>query len=330
MIYIGTERKSVDSFSRQCVYEWEEDFSTSLNFSFKDIDGYQNHSIARLMRKLNIKRPIRWKSGDDIWVAFVMNIDLLRLMTWYLGNILPIMLDVERKDIPELIMFTRNLPVYYVTSYSTYCIIKENYPNSNVRYMPLMVSSRYTEKKEIDCRYDFVQFGRRNEILHKYAIRYCDEHQGRKYVYRHSNPKLGMTVYCNGQNVDIGSVDTRTQFIDMLRCSRISLCSTPAVDGSRGFGEGIDFITPRWYESYACKCSVIGRWTDDANEEVGMTGLNEVTTCVETYEMFEKLANEYLYSEKQNNDKINLFIEKNTATKRSKELIEELRKQGLL
>lgn len=303
--------------SRQVVYEWEDDFVEELGIDFEYMDSYQKHPIARLMRKIGIKKPIAWKKKKDIRLFFAMNIDLLRLLTWYVPNIIPIVLDITLQEIDEFYMLTKKLPICYVTSLQIRNIIKEKYPQCNVEYIPQMVSKRYSEsdyKKNID----FIQFGRRNPVLHNWAIRYCDENRDTTYMYRHTIAQHGMVMYKNGQKQEFGEIKTRSEFIELLQRSKISLCSSPLADKTRDFGEGIDFLTARWFESVACDCPIMARWTESAEPEVEITGVNKIATNLKTYEEFDTYANRCLLGNTEFKTNRMHFIDQNNAAERAK------------
>ncbi len=64
------------------------------------------------------------------------------------------------------------------------------------------------------------------------------------------------------------------------------------MDGSRYIG-GYNPVSPRFYESVACFCRIIGRFPH--NEEFKLSGLNEIIHVVESYEEFEAIALCYLW-----------------------------------
>lgn len=326
MIKIATERGYNGGFSRQVVFEWEDDFVKTLDTSLYFLDSYKKHPIARLYRKAGFKKKIGWSEGHDICIYIATNIDLLRITAWYLPNFIPIMLDVNLNEIDELVYLTQRLPLYYVTSYQIYKKIVTKYPNNKVKYIPQSVSEIYSEYNGNDKRREIIQFGRNNPVLHNFALKYCDRHEGVKYKFR--NPDgYDMVEYSNGIFKDMGMITYRQSFIAMLRAASISLCSTPLADRTRDFGKGIDFFTARWYESVACGCGIIARWTDLVKEELLITDMTKVAHNVSDYSEFEFWANKIMNGEEDSESR-KLFLSRNNSRCRANEIYLDLKALG--
>lgn len=331
MLKVLTERRYNTGIARQVVYEWEEDLARELNLTFEFMDSYTNHPFARFMRKIKLLKPISWNLDKDSYIFFAMNIDLLKLITWYMPNVIPIILDITLDEIDELYKITKKLPVFWVTARNIYQIIKECYPDTKAAYIPQMVSGRYfslAKKYEKDIW--FIQYGRRNPVLHEYAMKYCSEHIGGVYVYRHIDPKKGMVIYKNNKKCDIGVVLSREEFMDYLLRSKISLCSSPMMDHTRNFGENIDFLTARWYESVACGCFVFARWSENAAAEGKMIGLDKVVNEVNEYKEFEKLADQYLNKDKQDISQMDNFCQNNMVESRARIIYKALYSNNII
>ena len=328
MVKILTERAYNNAISRQVVYEWEDDFCRAFGTSLEMLDNYDHHPVARFMRKVLKSRPITWNPKKDVYLYLAMNIDLLRLTTWYLPNTIPILFDVEKREIPELIRLTKKLPVYYVTSRSIYDEIKTQDPANRVECIYQSVAEKHLNGPDCEKTVDFVQFGRRNPVLHRFAVRYCDEHPGAVYCYRDEQIKRGLVAYRNGKVSPWSDVDTREEFIDVLRRTKISLCSTPLSDQTRDFGADIDLITARWFESVACGCFIIGRWTDRIDPDFRQIGLSDVAANVNSYEEFEKYADDARSEPDLHNVQAE-FLKHNTAWSRAQEVRCRLEKLGV-
>lgn len=323
MIKILSERGYNKGISRQVVYEWEDDISKKLNFPIEYMDSYKKHPVARLLRKLRISKPIAWNDDDDIYIFFAMNIDLLRIITWYIPNVIPILLDVTLDEIDELYNLTQNLPVFWVTALKIKESLVQKYPDCMVCYMPQMASDRYlseTTQKEISI----IQFGRRNPVLHEFALEYVNTHSGTTYVYRCDDSQKGMEKYENGSKVSIGKIKHREEFISLLRKSKICLCSSPLMDSTRNFGEGIDFLTARWYEAIINRCYIIARVSDIVQPELEQTQLNQLICNVLTYDEFERNVNAYLKSDALSYDVAVEFAASNSAVYRGGKIMEVL------
>jgi hypothetical protein len=321
---ILTERKYNYGISRQTIYEWEDDIAKTLNLDFSCMDSYQKHPLARLARKMKIKKKIKWCPQKDALLFFSMNIDLLRILAWYEVNVLPIILDISVSEVDEFVFLTSDLPYCGVTSMQIYKIIKEKYPEENVVYIPQMASDRYFDSSIIK-NIDFIQFGRKNPLLHEWAKKYCDENMGRSYIYRHTDSSKGMVKYINGEAIDIGIFETREIFMEYLKKSKISLCSTPLTEKTRDFGDNIDFLTARWFESVACHCHIFARYSDYVIPEVVQVGLDKVSNRIDSYHDFKMYADEALRTNYFNDEKMVEFMQKNSASERAIRISKDLK-----
>lgn len=329
MLKILTERNYNTSISHQVVYEWEEDFAAYFKTSLFFLDSYKKHPVSRLFRKIGIVPTIRWKEGREVYIYLVMNVNLLRLTAAYLPNTIPVLFDVTVEDIDILEKLVKNLPFYYVTSLGICERIRKKYPESKVQYMPQSVSVRHVcleQNRDIDL----IQFGRRNPVLHEYALEYCNKHKGVSYLFRHMDADQGMIWYCDGQARDIGVIGTREDFMAYLKRSRISLCSSPCMDHTRDFGDNIDFLTARWYESAASGCHILARWSEFVEPEIERTSMESFADNIISYEQFEKLADEYLNAGCCDGDRIERFIESNSTSARAKTMENQLKINGIV
>lgn len=324
MIKILSERKYNAGISRQVVYEWEEDISVAYNVPMAYLDSYKKHPVARILRKMKCSKPIPWKRNKDIYLFFAMNIDILRLLTWSYSNVIPILLDVTLDEVDELYKLTVKLPVFWVTSFKIYEILLDQHPTCKARYIPQMASDRYLSeavKKDIS----FIQFGRRNPVLHKYALQYCDTHLGASYIYRDDNPQNGMIQYKDSVFTEMGVISNRKDFINYLLRSKISLCSSPMMDETRDFGAGIDFLTARWYESIMCRCNIIARVSSIVRKEINNIKLEQLIRDVSAYEEFENIADDFINEGCLSFENAKDFSMLNSAQNRGKEILGILR-----
>lgn len=328
MIRILSERQYNKGISRQVVYEWEDDISRNLNLPIEYMDSYVKHPVARVLRKLRISKPITWNNGGNVYIFFAMNIDLLRIITWYIPNVIPVLLDVTLKEIDELYNLTRNLPVFWVTALKIKEALVQKYPDCKVCYIPQMASDRYLNES-IQKNISLIQFGRRNPVLHEFAITYVNTHRDTTYIYRCDDPQKGMEEYRNESKINLGKVESREDFIQLLRKSQICLCSSPLMDSTRNFGKGIDFLTARWYEAIMNRCYIIARVSDIVQPELEQTGLNQLISNTLAYDEFEKKVDSYLKSDAFPYDVAFKFSENNSAVYRGGEIIEKLHERGV-
>jgi hypothetical protein len=183
--------------------------------------------------------------------------------------------------------------------------------------MPFSISDKYIANKIPIKNIDVIQLGRKNPILHQYMLDYCEKYKNIEYVYQICNK--GHLEYVSTLRGNIGRYDTRQQYIELLSSCKISLVSTPSVDDSKKF-HGIDFVTPRFFESAAFYCYMIGRYTE--NKETDLLGLSSICTNISSYESFENEISRLLsYKEFKYKDQYDVFLKNNCTSKRCKEII---------
>lgn len=281
-ITILSERGYQSWPSWDVVYEWEDEFCKLDCFQLK-CDGSRSFA-SRLKRKiigkatkhLPIKKKYEW-DGADIKIQWIMNVTAYR--RYRMKNVIPFFLDFPVAMIPEVVQATADLPAWFVTCKDVYNRAVE-LGSKNCYYIPISISDKYCDYAEVEKDIDVIQFGRKNLTLHGFMQRYCEEHPEVEYVYQTEN---GSLTYESTRRGSLGKFDTRDEYLRMMQRCRVSLVSTPAMDQSRDFG-GIDFFTPRFYESPAMGCRMVGRYTE--NEEAKLLNIGDVCANVETYEQF--------------------------------------------
>lgn len=246
---IITERNSTNLSFFQVTYEWEDILAKVLNTDFYSIrKKLSNNKIQEyLLERLMSIFP--FKTNKSKWnIVFIM---YPRLSHRYkFKSIIPIYLDVHKKWKDKIISDTRKLPIYFVTSLDLYEDIKKTESNSECVYLPLSVSDIYYAQRIPKKSVEVVQLGRKNRILHEFMLKYC-ETKDVNYIFNNNG------TYNSTKNGNIGQLSTRQEYMSLLTKARVSLVSTPAVDGDKDFG-GYDFFTPRFYESAISYCYMIG------------------------------------------------------------------------
>lgn len=328
MIKILTERRYNKGISRQVVYEWEDDISSRWNIPFAYMDSYKKHPISRMMRKLHIRKSMVWNSNEDCFIFFAMNIDLLRIVAWSTPNILPVLLDVTLDEVEELYDLTKNLPIFWVTAIKIKEVLLNRHPDCKVCYIPQMASDKHLHES-FDKKISLIQFGRRNPVLHEFAQKYVDTHKGTSYLYRCDNPADGMEQRRNGISERIGVIGEREKFNQLLQQSTICLCSTPLIDNTRNFGEGVDFLTARWYEAIMSRCFIIARASKIVMPELEATGLAPLIANIASYDIFESECNKCLADKILPLEIAAKFAEKNSAAHRGGVILASLHERGI-
>jgi hypothetical protein len=286
---ILSERKFNSWPSWHVIYEYEDIMSDYFNSPIFQING---SLIKKIINKTKCKNEMPYKKiKNDYNIAICLSPHDGNNFKKY--NVIPIFLDVYEKDIATVLSTTKNLPLFFVTNYAIYDKIKAIEENANVYCVPLSVSDKWKYRMDTKRDIDVIQIGRKNKKLHEYMMQYCQEHTSVNYVFQNA---IGKDLrYVSTIDGDIGNCMSREEYFSLLYRSKISLVSSPGVDNERKFGEGIDFITPRFYESAAAGCYMVGRYTK--NYESEEICLSTVCDNVSSYEEFAALISKYLQSE---------------------------------
>lgn len=314
---ILSERRYEKWASFDVVYEWEDILSEQFHAPIVEL---KRNIITRLLNKFVIHSPFSFDFNH--WnISIIMCPERNRR---YVGrNIIPIYLDVNEKNCDFVIEATVNLPLYFVTSLEMWKRLRAA-GSGNCYYIPMSISDKYKNDIKSDKSVDIIQVGRKNKLLHEWAMKYCERYKETNYIFSIEGKGLGYysTLYGN-----IGEVNGREEYMKLLRKSKISLVSTPGHDGERHPGMVMDCFTPRFYESAISWCYLIGRYVH--NEESEMLKIKSVCDFVESYDQFESYVKKYIASKEflKREDYIR-FINENVTSKRVEELKEIMSKKG--
>lgn len=316
-------KRSVDTraFFDIC-YEWEDEISKYLKIPIVSLPKITYPFKRGLYKLFPEGYTITQNMEKDISLYFVMFVTELKYYSGYNG--IPIFIDVwGDQEIDFVISKMKNVQFYYVTSLDVYNRIKEKTSTDNVHYIRLSVPDKYYSNNYdnfITKKYDVIQMGRKNPYLHKWMLEYIKENPNVEYIYTDKTSGDSKIEYISTKNGIVGELNDREKFISMLSQSRISLVSSPAADNSRKNNGGIDYPTPRFYESAALGCYMIGRYTP--NDEC--LCLCDVCKNIQTYEEFKYEVGKGLSSDRRSlfisyKD----FIESNITSERAKQISEE-------
>lgn len=319
---IYTTRKYETWPSWFVVFEWEDIFADELSVPLLGgrMRKYANCIIHRLIKAIpGIKGTLHYKSNPKkpYRLAFIMNSD--SLWGYPMRNILPIILDLSMDTADYVLRCTERLPIFWVTNFDFYEHLHNKNPAVKAEYIPLSVPDKYYSENVPEKTIDVIQFGRANALLHEWMLMYCNTHPCTEYVYQTAG---GTLTYESTTRGNLGKFDTRKEYFDLLEKAKISLVSSPCMDGGRDFG-GADFITPRFYESAVNYCYMIGRFTE--NKETQMLHLDSVCDNVKDYGEFERLVTHYL--DKCRFSKLEAyqeFLQKNFTSERAREIMRSL------
>lgn len=266
------------------VNEWEDVFSDILNAPLY-YDNWKRRDNA-----------LFWKFP---WLAsfFQTNIPtftyvMLPLASPYGNNkrnIVPCMIDFFCRDNYELQRFYKRYdrnPLVLISSREAYDYLLSVKCPLNIRHLALSIPDKYRidEKTTFEKRYDVVMLGRQNKVLMSYVEQYKRKHPDLKYVF--GTKEGNRFIYRDSFGDNLGYLESRADYMEMMRKSRVGLYATPGMDGGREHTNGFNPVTPRFLEYIASGCHVLARYPK--NSDTDYYELDKMSTRVESFGEFEK------------------------------------------
>lgn len=276
---IITARKYEKWPSYDLVYEWEDIFNSKLKTGFF-YDCKNKLKKVPLINNLFVpkEKSFIYEMGPQI-----------RFHIWNKKNIIPCIIDffLKKEDLESFYHEYKKNPIVLISSKEVFQFLNDNGCPLNIAHFPLSISDIYkidsnTSFKKI---YDLVMVGRQNPVLEKYTKKYALSHPDFLYVYRKLQGKDFMYYTSDGRC--LGNIDTREQYMSLLKKSRCGIYATPGIDGGEKRTNGFSQVTPRFLEMLACGCHIIARYKKNADTDFYQ--LKDFSPSVETYEEFEHL-----------------------------------------
>lgn len=265
---IVTTRNKTNWPTWQMVHEWEDILARILAVPLRQIGE-------------PLMLPDRSCLPENYDLIFLQLASELR---YYSGNtqLIPIVMDLWRENFAEFVQQAPCFKLVFVTNLQAFRELSSLVPN--LRHLPFSLADQYLNCSSTTKDFDIIQYGRRNPLLDKFMACLLEKHPDIHYVTTEAfEDEKKVRLYSNKLGC-IGESDSRSRFMDIVSRSRISLVSTVGMDDSRDTG-GIDPVSPRFIESLAAGCHLVGRIPD--NEEFATTGIGRLCHHVETYPQFE-------------------------------------------
>ena len=119
--------------------------------------------------------------------------------------------------------------------------------------------------------------------MESYLKEYIERKPNFKYVYRIQ--KDDKFLYFTSEDEELGNIDTRSKYMDLMKESKCVLYSTPGIDGGEKRTNGFSQVTPRLLEIIACGCHVIARYKE--NSDTNYFELGKFSKNINSYDEFE-------------------------------------------
>lgn len=314
------------------VREWEDSLSKYMNIPIYCIFSesycysvFRHKFVRRMIRKLPFLKffyvPCGYKlifemqpelPAPESYEEFGIHFDIDKTIPWIIDCIF------TENDFVNFNEAYRKYPLVLISSMKSYNILKNRNlcPDVNIVHCALSISDKY---KMIDSeamdekQYDVVLAGRQEPVLLEYLEKYNYSHPGLIVVSR--KQKGEKWEYQTSDGSSLGNMESRDDFINLLRKTRIGFYSTPHTHPQ--YAQTQDFVTPRILEYMACGCHVIAKYP--INDDVNYWRLPEIIPSIDTYEQFE-MAMDYSLSNKIDSTKYEKFLSMHYTSVRAKQL----------
>ena len=329
--YLFTRRDIESQVFYDIVFEWENILSKQLGlkmYSFDDqmsqLGGgkYLNISILRkLIRRFSLLK--RLCAPNSIGLKFDMN--PVTESRYNSEHILPWIIDffLEDKDFELFNMAYKKHPLVLISSREIYEKLKSRddiIKDLNCRHVALSISDKYRINRDtrFEKEYDVALMGRTNPVLEKYFYQYAASHPSLKYAYRKiEGEDFNYYAVKDGKETYIGAINSREQYIDLMRKTRIGLYCTPDIDTDHTRSHGYNQVTPRFLEWLSCGAHVIARYVPNPDTEYYR--LQDFSEPIETYDQFEK-AMDYAMTHEVDMEKYANYLMQHYTSVRAQEI----------
>ncbi|MBP3602583.1 MAG: hypothetical protein J6J79_00365 [Lachnospiraceae bacterium] len=316
------------------IYEWEDIIGQVLekevcvrsNFEFnfdekcRKIYMKTHIPIYKLFRIIDIKRP----KGVFMFDAATKRQEGIYNSKKYIPCLIDYFLGEDQYRL--FINAYKNNPFVLVSSKEVYDYLLRKQCPIKIYHFPLSLPDYYIDfSNKFEKKYDLVLFARQNPMLMKYIDEYENRHEDfslvrRKYENGHYIYYLSRT----GKFISYG--DTREEYWNLVKQSKVAVYTTPGMDNTRLDANGWNQVTPHFLEEIAGQCHIIARYPKNADTE--WYEMDKMCQCVKNYEEFEILMNKYRDAT-INIEKYKKYLEKHVTSKRAELLKEIMLEEGI-
>lgn len=323
------------------IYEWEDDLSQILSLPIYNpwsskyriayIHRYSKRVLSILGRTVTelfnnaIERNNQYILGrDDYSLVFELYTELEPHFSNSSKSI-PVLVDYWKNvDLKSLYKAYKNCKLVLVTNLEAVNYLNSKKCPLNIVHFPLSLSDRYKLNENIiyEKKYDILLAGRlnirTNQVLRNYLDEFIIKYPGFTFLYQKEIDNEFYYVSNHGEL--IGKFQTRQDYINLLRASKVSFYSTPGIDGGEKRTGGFNPVTPRYLELLSAQCLLLGKYPK--NDDTDYYELEKVCPNITSYEHFEQTLLQYLNTEKPSFEVHRAILSKHYTSCRAKLLMD--------
>lgn len=331
---IFSERSTKTWPAYQIVYEWENILSDKLGLKIR-CDNYILYKLhENLIRRKFIKtykilnrisQLLTFKKEQkSLW--FVMAADIYPYYKIN-KNTIPVIIDfwLVGDDVQKFIDAYKDVPLMLVTNREVYDLLKNYRCPFPVEHWALSYPDNYNSVYfSAERKFEFSIIGRPNPFFIRLLDKYSENHSD--FTYIRNNGNIEHREYIDNKGNVVARGDTREDYLNMIRNTKISCYTTPGLDEAKKNASGFNQVTPRLFELLSNGCQIIGHYP--ISSDTIWYNLQDVVPNVETYEEFEMVLNNMRVSPVDYNKNM-VFMNKHTTSSRVVPLIEILKKYNI-
>jgi hypothetical protein len=326
LVGIYTIRDSPHPYYWDVVYEWEDELSKALNLPLipvgREYDKiYKPSLFKKILNRLNYyQRADRYLfNPEGYYLAF--HIGPPGIYSFHSRkDVIPIIIDFWKYENLRRFesIFSLN-KIVFVTSKEVHNYLLDCKIKVKLDHLALSLPDKLmVQSNEGVRKFDIIQMGRQNVKLTDYIKRLLDEYPEITYVYgEKTDGKLRMISTRHG---NLGEFNDRDSFLALLRQTKVSLLSAPGLDSDAERTGGFSPVTPRFLESAACGCHLMGVYP--LNDDFIYYGIDQICVNIDGYENFKTLVLSYLKD--QRTPAYRKFLQSHATSNRAFELIEKI------
>ena len=273
------------------VYEWEDEFKQALKVPFWYERNFRGKCIV--MKWLD-RFPLLSFLVRTSKCAFLFEMSDYRTNGLLNEkNYVSCVVDFYLNESLESFVNKHNRNrILFVTSRQAYDFLSAKNLPFGVEHLPISLPTKYKIelKTKFEKKYQLIIAGRPNQVLISYVEEYSKKHPDFVYVKRMI--QNGHYFYMTSKGKTIGNVDSREDFLGLLRQAKVGLYTTSGMDNDKEQTNGYHQVTPRFLELLACGCHVIARY--ECNSDTDYFQMNDYWPSVDSYEQFECQLNKCL------------------------------------
>ena len=299
--HIYSTRQFEKAFHWKIVFEWEDIIAQKLGLDFvygtnklKELQDWLTRFYVHiphvsvfttlLIRIYNLFVP-----SKGITVYYQMDTLLYYYEIYNRKDMIPIMIDFWLKDgeIPDFIRKHKRNPYIGISSRQVYDKLVAMNLGKQFFHCPLTLSDNYalTPATRYKKEYDLTVIGgaNRNPYFMPFINKYKEENPSFTYIVCKVNPKDNTVFYETDTGEYVCEANTREQYIELIRKTKIALYTTPGIGGRKN-ANGYDQVTPRFLELVAGQCHILAHYSK--NSDTDYFELDSFSPDITDYEMF--------------------------------------------